>query len=252
MQWPRLSVSAQVQAADWIRDSLHPFAQDVGSVVPPVFATYARIFHPASIAGRPDVDVRWSDVAAQSGKTVHPQMQFHAIVPPDLDPDPPRLGVLSTRQAAALVPLLSAHTSTPDSCWFCLWDGYGYLHPGGVVHQFFARPPFARTRIWLLRLSLRWSTPKPPSADGPRVRLPGRDYLLFHAPIAAALGWDDGPNLWWPDDRAWCVASEIDLPYTYVGGPQALIHAIFNDPAIEALVATPADGITYDSDKINS
>ena len=33
MQWPRLPLSDQVQAADWIRDSLHPFAQDVGSVV---------------------------------------------------------------------------------------------------------------------------------------------------------------------------------------------------------------------------
>ncbi len=245
-------MSDQVQAADWIRDSLHPFAQDVGSVAPPVFPAYARIFHPASIAGRPEVDVRWSDVASSSGKTVHAQMQFHAIAPPDLDPDPPKLGVLSNRQAEALVGLLAKYTTTPLSCWFCLWDGYGYLHPGGVAHQFFARPPSARTRIWLWRLSLRWSTPKPPRADGPRVRLPGRDYLLFHAPLADALGWEDGPNLWWPDDRAWCVASEIDLPYTYVGGPQALIDAIINDPAIEALPATPADGITYDSDKINS
>ena len=30
------------------------------------------------------------------------------------------------------------------------------------------------------------------------------------------------PNLWWPDDRAWCVASEIDLDYTLVGGPDEL------------------------------
>jgi hypothetical protein len=53
-------------------------------------------------------------------------------------------------------------------------------------------------------------------------------------------------------DRAWCVASEIDLPYSYVGGPQALIDAILADPAIEALPATLSDGITYDSDKINT
>lgn len=250
MQWPRLPVSDQVQAADWIRDSVHPFAQDVGSVVPPVFPAYARIFHPASIAGHPDVDVRWSDVAAQSGKTVHPEMQFHTIAPPNLDPGPPKLGVLSDRQAAALVALLSAHTSTPDSCWFCLWDGYGYSGSANVFVA--ARPPFARLRIALSRVQLRLSTPRPPRPDGPRVRLPGRDYLLYLAPLTRALGWEDGPNLWWPDDRAWCVASEIDFPYTYVGGPQALIDAIINDPAIEALAATPADGITYDSDKINS
>ena len=113
-------------------------------MVPSGFAAYARIFHPASDAERPDVDVRWSEVAAQSGKTVHPEMQFHAIAPPELDPDPPKLGVLSKRQAAALVPLLSAHTSTPDSCWFCLWEGYGYLHPGASAVFVAARPPFAR------------------------------------------------------------------------------------------------------------
>jgi hypothetical protein len=245
-------VSDQVQAADWIRDRLHPFGQDVGSVVPPVFPAYARIFHPASIAGHPEVDVRWSDVAAQGGKTVHTQMQFHAIAPPDLDPDPPKLGVLSKRQAEALVALLAKHTTTPTSCWLCLWDGYGYLHPGGMAPMVAAKPPFARLRVGIRRLQLRWSAPRPPRPDGPRMRLPGRDYLVFHAPLAAALGWEDGPNLWWPDDRSWCVASEIDFPYTYVGGPQALIDAIINDPTIEALAATPADGITYDSDKINS
>jgi len=57
---------------------------------------------------------------------------------------------------------------------------------------------------------------------------------------------------WWPDDHAWCVASEIDFPYTYVGGSQELIAAIIDDPAIEALPATDTDGIRYDSDKINS
>lgn len=48
------------------------------------------------------------------------------------------------------------------------------------------------------------------------------------------------------------MASEIDFPYTYVGGSQELIAAIIDDPAIEALPATDTDGIRYDSDKINS
>jgi len=25
-----------------------------------------------------------------------------------------------------LVPILAAHTSTPDDCWFALWEGYGF------------------------------------------------------------------------------------------------------------------------------
>jgi hypothetical protein len=256
MGWQDLPLSDEVHAADWIRERLHPFAKDVGSIVPPGFAAYARIFHPAGIAGRPDVDIRWSDVAALSSKAVHPQMQFHAIAPPAQDPEPriyePRLGVLAKAQAGALVALLSRHTTTPTSCWLCLWDGYGYLHPGGMAPLIAAMPPFARVRVGLKRLQLRWSKPKPPRRDGPRIRLPSRDYLLFRAPVAEALGWEDGPNLWWPDDHAWCVASEIDFPYTYVGGSQELIDAIIGDPAIEALPATLADSITYDSDKINS
>ena len=256
MGWQTLPLSDQVQAADWIRERLHPFAQDVGSVVPSGFGAYARVFHPASIAGRPDVDVRWSDVAALSGKTVHPEMQFHAIAPPPRDPEPrvyePPLGVLSKHQAQALTALLSKHTATPNSCWFCLWEGYGYLHPGGTALFVAARPPFARLRVGLGRLQLRSSRPRPPRPDGPRVRLPGRDYLLFRAPLTEALGWEDGPNLWWPDDHAWCVASEIDFPYTYVAGPRKLIDAIVEEPAIEALPATDTDGISYSSDKVNS
>jgi hypothetical protein len=256
MGWQNLPLSDEVQAADWIRERLHPFGQDVGSVVPAGFGAYARIFHPASIAGRPDVDMRWTDVAALSGRRVHPEMQFHAISPPARDPEPrvyePRLGVLSQSQANALVALLSRHTTTPNSCWLSLWEGYGYLHAGGMAPLVAARPPFARLRVRLRRLQLRWSMPRRPRPSGPRVRLPGRDYLLFRAPLTEALGWEDGPNLLWPDDNAWCVASEIDFPYTYVGGSQELIDAIIADPAIEALPATDTDGIRHDSDKINS
>ena len=257
MGWENLTVSDEVNAADWIRERLHPFAQDVGSIVPPGFAAYARIFHPAGMAGSPENDIRWADVAALSGKTVHPEMQFHAIAPPSSDPEPrfyePRLGVLSQSQVAALLALLTKHTGTPDTCWLCLWEGYGYLHPGGsAVFVLASRGRFARLRVALKRLQLRWSMPRAPRHDGPRVRLPARDYLLFRAPINEALGWDDGPNLWWPEDRAWCVASEIDFPYTYVGGSQQLIDAIVTDPAIEALPATDSDGVTYASDTVNS
>jgi hypothetical protein len=267
--WQDVAPSDDVEAADWIHGRLHPFAQDVGSVVPVGFGAYARIFHPATSAGRleasgtivPGVEVRWSDVAAGSGRTVHPEMQFHAIAAPTDDRAPgsepviyePRLGVLSERQAGALVGLLSKHTATPNSCWLCLWDGYGYLHPGGSSAWFVAaRPPFARLQVGFRRLQLRWSKRRTPRPDQPRVRLPGRDYLLFRGPVARAEGWEHGPNLWWPDDHAWCVASEIDFPYTYVGGPSELIEEIVKDPALEALPATVTHGITWTSDKINS
>jgi hypothetical protein len=89
-------------------------------------------------------------------------------------------------------------------------------------------------------------------ARAKRVRLPYRDYILFKGSVAHAQGWEDGPNLWWPEDRAWCVASEIDFPYTYVGGPKALIADILAHPDLEALPATVEDGINATSDTINS
>jgi hypothetical protein len=247
-----MTPSDKVQAAGWIRERLHGFAQDVGSVVPPGFEAYARIFHPAWASH--DVEVRWSEVAAASGRTVHNEMQFHRIAAPvpgrenafgKVWSGEPRLGVLARGQAGALIPPLSGHTSTPDRVWFCLWEGYGYL-----------------TGASALIVSTFWKegeprTPPPPPPPRPnlpkvRVRLPSRDYVLFTGQVAQAEGWQDGPNLWWPDDRAWCVASEIDFPYTYVGGSTELIEVILSNPEIEALPATIHDGITADSDIVNS
>jgi hypothetical protein len=261
MSWQSLRPSDRVEVADWIREQLHPFAQDVGSVVPSGFEAYARIFHPASTSRDwKEAEVRWSEVAAWSGRAVHPEMQFHAIAAP-IDPGraasspwsgEPRLGVLSDIQTSALVALLSRFTSTPDDCWFCLWEGYGQVT--GAIATLTA----VKGGTPAARRPPRWRLGKPSPRrrgnipDRKRVQLPARGYLLFREPIAKALGWADGPNLWWPDDRAWCVASEIDFPYTYVGGPQALIDAIVEHPAIEALPATVSDGITYDSDKVNT
>lgn len=48
------------------------------------------------------------------------------------------------------------------------------------------------------------------------------------------------------------MASEIDFPYTYVGGSNELIEEILAHPLLEALPATISEGITADSDTVNS
>ncbi len=251
MGWDALTASDSVDAADWIRYRVHPFAQDVGSVVPTGFDAYTRIFHPAWRRGDGDqTEVRWSEVAAWSGKTVHAEMQFHSIAVPlpgrntGLRPWSwePRLAVLPRHQTNALIRLLATYTSTPEDCWFCLWEGYGYLTGGRAVAYLWAGKPGTS----------RPPPPPPPKLKKSRVRLPGRDYLLFTGAVAQGESWDDGPNLWWPGDRSWCVASEIDLPYTYVGGSSDLIGEILAHPLLEALPATIAQRITANSDVINS
>lgn len=58
-------------------------------------------------------------------------------------------------------------------------------------------------------------------------------------------------NLWWPEDRAWCVATEIDFVSTYVAGSQRLMDALLGCKAIEAYRVEPSDGTSYDGDAVN-
>ena len=58
-------------------------------------------------------------------------------------------------------------------------------------------------------------------------------------------------NLWWPDDRAWCVAAEIDLNTTYIGCGDACREAILDESVLEALAIDPVSGIDWKSDPVN-
>jgi hypothetical protein len=253
-----LHPSADVAAADWVGPRLRRFGSAVAAVVPDGFPAYVRILHPAQ--GTDDRPVRWAEVAAWSGRRMHRLVQFDAIirpaVPAPTDPAPwngqsPPDGNLPAELLRILCPRLAEHTSTAASCWFCLWDGYGWLHGSPSVAI----------------MGRGGSFPVPPAfpaevLDGPRVRLPGRDYLLFAGPLAAAseLGWADpsgfffsqSPNLFWPHDHAWCVASEIDLFCTLVAGPEALAEALLDDPRLETWRVQPADPIAFDSDQVNT
>jgi hypothetical protein len=97
--------------------------------------------------------------------------------------------------------------------------------------------------------------------QGPRVRLPQRSYFLLQGPLDAAmeLGWmldvshfsPQSPNLFWPNDHSWCVATEIDLDSSYVGGSKELVQRLVADEELEALVAAPEDPVDSRSDEIN-
>jgi len=170
-------------------------------------------------------------VAARSGRIVHSEMQFHMIAAPrgqtpSVDynrGNQPRMGTFHREQRHILVDHLRSATTTPDRCWFAMWEGFGGLD-GGEVRE--------------------------------RVELPGRKYLLYAGPIDRALEsphpYDQSPNLWWPDDRAWFVATEIDFDSTFVGGDDRLIAALVTDKRLEALpiaLSTRADGA---ADRVNS
>jgi hypothetical protein len=236
--------SDAVGEASWIGARLRPLdAFQVSSVVPAGFAAYARVLHPAEEPGTGGRLVRWAEVAAWSGQPLRPDSQFHSIALPPVRPgrpapwssQGPRAGSLYPPDAAVLASLVRDWTAVPDQCWFCVWDGYGWaavtLTPPGQPGRSLPDPVPAEVR------------------SGPRVRLPDREYLLYTGAVTdvAAPGLDDEDqtaNLWWPGDRAWCVASEIDLAWTYVGGPAGLIERVLADDRIEALPASPDDPVS--------
>lgn len=110
---------------------------------------------------------------------------------------------LAPDQAGALLEVLLRHTSTGDAGWICVWEGWG-----GSPPEFDSAPKVstpARGHV-LLRGSLRLV----------ETRLM-RDPFGRHS---------FDPSLFWPDDRAWCVASDTDLAWSYVGGSADCIAAV--------------------------
>jgi hypothetical protein len=241
---PGLNWSVEVDQGEWIRERLRGWAATVISIVPEGFEAYARVLHPAETPGNgPSRLIRWREVADWAGVPLRPDAQFHSVaLPPNTPPTEspifgqgPAEGNLYGPDLRVVAEIAGSWTSTPDQCWFCIWDGYGWdnqvpltPHSQGVIS--------------------RLPDPIPPSVRaGPRVRLPGRDYFLFGGSVEAAADCltitlpEQSPNLWWPQDHAWCVATEIDLPWTYVGGPSGMIDQLLRDDRIEVLPAFPED-----------
>lgn len=245
-----LGWSDSVEPAVWLAPRLSPFeAGVVTSVVPTGFPAYARILHPTTRGPKGDHLVRWARVAAWSGQPLDRLAHFPDIALPEQTPagDPPwdsqgpTTGTLSADDAATLVDVLTEHTEVVDGvrrCWFCLWVGHGWDH---AVYLLGSDAP----------AELRENPPSPPDPiparvrQGVRVQLPHRDYFLFAGPVEDALAFVPGqqqtPSLWWPQDRSWCVATEIDLPWTYLGGSEELIAQVVGHPGLEALPALPDD-----------
>jgi len=227
-----LRPAQDASAADWIVESLTTFAESVVSLVPEGFEAYVRVFHPAQRDGRP---LRWAEIAAEHGRTAHAGMQLGGITGKlrnerhngrsDVWDRPPDEGMLPPGVAAALTDVLSRQTKTPEHCWFAAWEGFGAL-----------------------RDDVR---------AAPKFEVPGRRYHLLIGPASAAgeqvlnPPWKQTSNLWWPDDHAWCVATEIDLRSTYVGCSQACADELVAHPELEAYAIDPGAGIAWASDTVN-
>ena len=48
-----------------------------------------------------------------------------------------------------------------------------------------------------------------------------------------------GFEYWWPPDRSWCVCSDYDLHFSFVGGSRKLVSALLASRVLECIEVTP-------------
>jgi hypothetical protein len=188
----------------------------VGDVLPTGFDAYVRIMHPVPT---PDGPAAWTDIAGRTGRVAHPRMQWQAIAypaqgyqAPAVTGDGPAQGAFPLDLMASLIDILSIHTAMPETTHYTVWAG-----TAGI-----------------------------PESDTVTIDHGGRAHLLFVADISAgarAFVLDAhgepvephvSPHLWWPDDHAWVVATDVDFRSTMVAAPRTCADQILADPAFEA------------------
>ena len=229
-----------VDHAQWVVEAMT--ARDgIGFVVPDGYDRYARVLHP--LEGRQ----RWRAVAPvylRAGMETYPY--------PFPEPVQQVEGDMGAALVDALVPLLAASTTTSQHCHYALWSGWGELHPGSHTVAYAGRPRGlvrARERVQRKSEAALYSFV---AACAVQPWWGGRDMLLFDGPLDAVttIGWrtpmDDrlhrrSPQWWWPADRSWFVATEIDFPWSYVAGSTALIRSLMNDQRLETARVRPSD-----------
>lgn len=240
--------------ADWIVHTLKPWGKDrvrLWSFLPDAFESYARVLHPAYRVSGNAGTVRWANLAARNDVRLGPATGFRKVsgVDPNdqaaWDAAAPNEGTLEREQIADLAELLAASTRRADRCWLGAWEGWGSWRPGSSATLVAFRDDASTgADVEAERGSaLDRTTQDAPEIDLaaiPRVEIPSRAYFLFSArlrdiPTFEVGGWHQAPNIWWPDDRAWCVVTEIDGFSTYVGGTAPCIAALLASEAVEAI-----------------
>ena len=269
-----LHAAPSLAAAGWLVDESGEMGYRVSSLVPEGFDAYARILHPAPVDVLESGEFRWApwrETAEKHGEDLHPEVHWEDLVgylhgEGESGEPWPELGSLPAREHRRVAEIAGLHT-TSDRYWLAWWNGYG-IGP--------REPRLVRRRRWfaerlkdallvpLLLLPARreWyhgtATHESPSQPAylPEGTLlferPGRHYGLTYSsdPLAEATfeGRPIGitPQLWWPDDRSWIAATEIDLVSTYIAGSDGLVDELMADDQLEAIRVEPGHSICLD------
>jgi hypothetical protein len=274
--WPEeVELQFDLSSSEWILPRLLPSILErargtpVGAIVPTGYPAYVRVLHPLGEGTLHHPFVSWKEVADRTGRVYHPLMQFERIsVPLDersgalrMD-DKPSVADLGAALCGALYGALASWTSTPDTCWLGIWEGWGVLHtPGANAFVTLARSSSKGNADDELDAELQRMMDARTELSGrvrqsPRFDHPGRSYLLAKAPASAICELNRfpfhlTPNLAWPDDRAWCVGSEIDFDSTLVACSEECAEALLANDELETLLIDAEDRLDIGGDVLN-
>lgn len=196
--------ATSVQSTIWLKDKLIGFASNVNSIVPSGYAAYVRLLHPAYLSSTDEpTRASWQSVADQVDMAIDKASQWESLttsLPTQVLNlyESPLEGTLDPAIYEALIAILKTHTNTPEVCWYGVWDGYDYKLE--VVKK------------------------------APKFSLNSRCYHLLEGaltlpPISLCNGpFFQSANIFWPDDCAWCVVSEIDFSSTYIAVSEKAIQ----------------------------
>jgi hypothetical protein len=227
---------------------------------------------------------RWATVAERTGGTMHPLVQWTRLTGVDDESDvsfpdgwrasPPEEGWFDPATLAALTEHLAAATTTPEDLVAGFWDGWGDLNGGStlVVGWQSDDEPTSAEREALLADAERLTAEHRAAQDalvaslaGPRFAWPNRDLILLQMGLSqladptwlgrAEIGhyrdFGHTPQLLWPEDRTWAMASEIDWDSTIVAGSRSLVESILADDRFEAFEVDEHDDLSWSSDVID-
>jgi hypothetical protein len=220
--------------ASWIKASLpRGLGPVVTEQVPSCYSSFVRIFHPAF--DQQGHLIRWSRVAAEYGKVVHPEMQWNSISTDARsggcsglrwDGAKPSIAGMSFSLWASVSRILMQNTLSVDTFYY----GLSTIH-SDVADSFQDAVPFVfGDRAFVIcRLS---RTELECEADREKASL---------LP----------PNILWPADKSWYLASEYDFDSTLIGGSEAIVRSMMSNAALEALEIGPEASLAADADRLN-
>lgn len=123
-------------------------------------------------------------------------------------------------RAALLAEILQAHTESSDQCVFAFWDGWGQPLEGAPLTG--------------------------------SIGIGFRSYGLGCAPVNCSCEFPFSPGFWWPMDRTWLVATDIDMNSTLVGCDRAVADQVIAAARLEAFEVSREARIDECGDTVNA